>query len=241
MIVLRSRQQASPVFGNLHNASQSPPALDQGPISLSLPFWYRSLRLHTVVLARETTDFMLQRIILTGVILVALAACGDQVVRVRGQTMSGSYNAGDFGYAAGGRDLRVVIVGNPFGGDQAAFERAVTDAMQGRNHGQETNFTTSPGPSARAEYRAVMVFNPSNNLVGGTVCQRDPTSLPTAAGEGTAVALVAVFCLSEQSLTQVRGDIDAAVGPDDPNFAELVGQSTQALFPSKRRKRRSRD
>ncbi len=181
---------------------------------------------------------MLWRIILAGVLLAALAACGDQVVRLRGQTMSGSYNAGEFGYAAGGRDLRVVVVGNPFGGDQAAFERAVTDAMQGRSPSQKTNFATSPGPSARKEYRVVMVFNPPNNLVGDKVCQGDPPSLPTAAGEGTAVALVAVFCRSDQGLTQVRGDIDAAAGPDDPIFAELVGQSTQALFPNKRRKRK---
>jgi len=181
---------------------------------------------------------MLQRIVLAAVILVAPAACGDQVVRVSGQGTSSSYNAGEFGYAAGERDLRVVIVGNPFGGDQAAFEQVVTDAMQGLNQGQKTNFTTTPGSSAREIYRVVMVFNPLGNLVGDKVCQGDPLSLPTADGEGTAVTLVAVFCRSDQSFTQVRGDIDAAAGPDDPVFTALVRQSTQALLPSKRRKRK---
>ncbi len=181
---------------------------------------------------------MVRRITLTAVILLAFAACGNQVVRLSKQTMGGSYSAGEFGYAAGDRDLRVVIVGNPFGGDQATFERAVTDAMQGRNHGQQTNFTTSPGPNAREIYRAVMVFDPPKNLTGDKVCQSDSSSLPTAAGEGTAVTLIAVFCRSQRSLTRVRGDIGAAAGPDDPAFVALVGQSTQALFTTKRRKRK---
>ena len=184
---------------------------------------------------------MLGRFILTSVLLLAPAACGDQVVRVGGQMMSGSYNAGEFGYAAGERDLRVVIVGNPFRGERIAFERVVTDAMRGRNHGQKTNFTTSPGPSARKEYRVVMVFNPQANLIGDKVCQGDPLALPTTAGEGTAVSLVAVSCRSDRSLAQVRGDIDTAAGPDDPIFGALVGQSTRALFPNNRRKRKSRD
>ncbi len=184
---------------------------------------------------------MLKRVVFAGVVLAVLGACGDQVVRVRGQTTGGSYNSGEFGYAAGGRDLHVVVVGNPFGGDQATFERAVTDTMQGRSVRQETNFTTSPGPSARREYRVVMVFNPQGNILGDKACQGDPKSLPTAAGEGMAVVLVAAFCRSDQSLTQVRGDIGAATGPDDPVFGELVGQSTQALFPNKRSNRKSRD
>lgn len=178
---------------------------------------------------------------LTGIAVMALAACGDQIVQVTGQRMTGSYNAGEFGYAAGGRDLRVIVVGNPFGGDQAAFQRAVTDAMQGRNHGQQTNFTTNPGPSARADYRVVMVFNPPGNLIADKICQSDPASVPTTPGGGTAVTLVGVFCRADRSLTQVRGEVDAAAGIDDPVFAALVGQSTQALFPSKRRKRKSRD
>jgi hypothetical protein len=132
--------------------------------------------------------------------------------------------------------LRVIIVGNPFGGDQAAFEAAVTDAMQGRHSGQATNFTTTPGPSAREIYRVVMMFDPPKGLSADTTCQSDPASLSSTAGEGTAVSVLAAFCRSERALTQVRGDIEAAAGPDDPAFVALIGDTVQALFTRKKRK-----
>ena len=133
--------------------------------------------------------------------------------------------------------MRVIIVGNPFGGDQAAFGRVVTDAMQGRNLGPQTNFTTTPGPSAREIYRVVMVFDPPNGLSADTTCQSDPAALSSTARDGTAVAVLAAFCRSERPLTQIRGDIEAAAGADDPAFVALIGDTTQALFPRKKRKR----
>jgi hypothetical protein len=113
--------------------------------------------------------------------MLLLSACSNQGVRLYGRGSAGGYDAGEFGYAAGGRDLRVIIVGNPFGGDQAAFGRVVTDAMQGRNLGPQTNFTTTPGPSAREIYRVVMVFDPPNGLSADTTCQSDPAALSSTA------------------------------------------------------------
>ncbi|MBE9553733.1 MAG: hypothetical protein IMF05_09760, partial [Proteobacteria bacterium] len=75
---------------------------------------------------------------------LAVAACAAGGVRLTQQEIAPSYSPGEFAYAGAGRDMRVVVVGNPFGGDRAVFERAVTDAMQGRHWGQRTNFTTTP-------------------------------------------------------------------------------------------------
>lgn len=181
---------------------------------------------------------MLRSCMLLAAILSISSGC-DGVVRTTA-SIKGSpvYNSGEFGYAAGGRDLRVVIVGNPFGGDQSALDRSVTNAMQGRNFGQETNFTTTPGPSAREMYRVVIVFDPPIGIGGDTVCSTDPATLPPTAGGGEAVVLAAAFCRSERALTSVRGDIGRAAGPEDPAFVALIEQVTRDLFPPKQRKRK---
>jgi hypothetical protein len=42
-------------------------------------------------------------------------------------------------------------------------------------------------------------------------------------------------------LTQIRGRIAEATGPDDPAFRELVGQVTNGLFPPNRGRERDDD
>ncbi|MEE8275865.1 MAG: hypothetical protein V3R75_01770 [Alphaproteobacteria bacterium] len=64
-----------------------------------------------------------------------------------------------FDYGAGGRDFSTVVVGNPFGGDAAVFGRSVASTLTARNTFQPINFTTDPGPSARLQYRLVLLFN----------------------------------------------------------------------------------
>lgn len=163
-----------------------------------------------------------------------LAACG-QPVRLTQQEASPSYTAGEFAYAAGGRELKVVVAGNPFGGDRASFEQAVTDAMQGRHWGPATVFTSAPGPSARPAYGVVMLFNPPSSLTGGRLCRDEPSALPVAPA-GDRLVLFAAFCRSGGLLTEVKGSIPAVAGPEDPLFAELVGQVTNGLFPPLRRR-----
>lgn len=167
------------------------------------------------------------------VAVLAVAACAPGGVRLTQQEVSPSYSPGDFAYAGAGRDMRVVVVGNPFGGDRAGFEKAVTDAMQGQHWGQRTNFTTTPGPRARDRYRVVMLFNPPRSLSGTRLCREDPSTLPReSAGDG--IVLFAAFCRGKRSRTQIKGYVSGATGPDDPAFRELVGQVTNGLFPPDR-------
>lgn len=179
------------------------------------------------------------RVILVSTVLAVIGACaGSGVVVLTNQDMISTYSGGEFRYAVEGGELRVVVVGNPFGGDQAAFERAVTDAMRGRHWGPPVRFTTDPGPGAREAYRVVMVFNPPTTLIGERVCRGNPEEISPKAPEADETALFAVFCLSDGFLTQVQGTVRGATGFDDRSFRELVGQATQALFPKKQRVRR---
>lgn len=166
---------------------------------------------------------------------LAVSACGSGPVVLTHQETSPAYTTGQFAYAAAGRDLRVVVVGNPFGGQPAAFERAVTDAMQGQHWGQRTHFTIEPGDSARDAYRVVLLFNPPDGVTGGALCgDRPPRALPDG-DPGGRVGVFGAFCRSDKILTRVRGTVDGAAGPNDPLFRELVGQVTNALFPLRQR------
>ena len=163
----------------------------------------------------------------------AVAACAAGNVRLTQQDHSPSYSPGEFAYAGAGRDLRVVITGNPFGGDHSAFEKAVTDAMQGQHWGQRTNFTTTPSADARTRYRVVLLFDPPRSLNSARLCRDVASALPReSASEG--IVLFAAFCRGKRLRTEIKGRISSATGPDDPAFRELVGQVTNGLFPPDR-------
>ncbi|MHC4984223.1 MAG: hypothetical protein ACYTF6_13785 [Planctomycetota bacterium] len=165
--------------------------------------------------------------------VLAVAACAAGGVRLTQQEISPTYSPGEFAYAGAGRDMRVVVIGNPFRDDRASFERAVTDAMQGQHWGQRTNFTTTPGPGASKRYRVVMLFNPPRSLGGARLCREDSSKLPTeSAGEG--ITLFAAFCRRKRTRTEIKGYITGVAGPDDPAFRALVGQVTNGLFPPDR-------
>lgn len=174
-------------------------------------------------------------------IFAGLAACAGGGVVLTRPDMSPTYNSSELGYAAESGELRVVVVGEPFDVDRAVFERAVTDAMAGRNWGPDVAFTTKPGPGAREAYRAVMIFNPQTSLIGERVCRTDPPEVTPGAGGGDELVLFGVFCRSDGFLTQIQGTVSGVTGPDDALFGELVGQATQALFPPSRRKRPKMD
>lgn len=155
-------------------------------------------------------------------------------VRLTQQEISPVYKASEFAYAGAGRDLRVVVAGNPFGGDQGEFESAVTGYMQGNHWGQPTNFSTTPGETARQTYHVVMLFNPPKTFPGMKLCRENPADLPTEAKEA-GIVLFAAFCRRNESLTEIKGYIEAAGGPADPNFGDLVAAVTQGLFPPQHR------
>jgi len=164
---------------------------------------------------------------------LALAACAGGAVRLSHQEAASTYAPGEFAWAAAGRDLWVVIAGNPFGGDATAFEVAVLAAMQGRHWGQRTTFTTAPGADARIRYRTVLLFDPPVSLNGAQLCREPPSALPSVS-DGDGIVLFAAFCHGKRLRTQVKGRIAQAAGSDDPAFRELVGQVTNALFPPDR-------
>jgi hypothetical protein len=160
--------------------------------------------------------------------LVLLAACAGQSI-IYNERISTAYRPYDYGYGAGRRDLTTIIVGNPFDIDQAQFETQLVAMLnQSPTFLQPTNFTTTPGPSARPQYRAVLLFN--RQIVLPSLACRAPEQIPVAElGETT--RLTTVFCRRGGFLSTVTGELEGVTGIDDPRFNGLIRQMVPLLFP----------
>jgi hypothetical protein len=159
---------------------------------------------------------------------VLLVACAGQS-RIYNNMISAGYRPYDYGYGAGRRDLTTVIVGNPFDIDQSDLDaRLVAMLNESPTFLQPTNFTTTPGPSARPQYRAVLLFN--RQTVLPTVACRAPEQIPVAE-LGETMRLTAVFCRHGGYLSTVTGELKAVTGIDDPRFHRLTRQMVPLLFP----------
>jgi hypothetical protein len=158
---------------------------------------------------------------------LALAACGERVVA---DEPAPAYTLQEVAYAASGRDLSVVVQGNPFGGDPQAFGKALTDIMQGRLMGVDTNFTTTPGPTARPEYRVVLAFNVARNELNSALCG---PALPTRPPGGP-IIVQGAFCRGGGPLSSATGWLDQPKSVQDPAFRDLIADMTYSLFPTRR-------
>jgi hypothetical protein len=158
---------------------------------------------------------------------MAVASCGGPRV-VPGQ-VSASYLPTEFYAVAGSRDMRTTVEGNPFAGvPDEAFDEAATAAMYGAHFGPPTRFTTMPGPSATPGYRVRIVFNPSPAINGGVMCAGGAATTNAAARP---MVVKMAYCYRSGTMNDVTGYLDAATGPNDPGFIQLMRTMTDRLFP----------
>lgn len=158
-----------------------------------------------------------------------LAACG--AVGTFGTVQRYSPLGTALNYAAGGRDLHTLVVGNPFDGDQAAFARRVAATLTARNTRQPMNFTTEPGASARTQYRLVLIFNEAPRLIDFDLCG-DLSSLRTGPMESGKLTVHAAFCNGTFAVRGIRGRLGGATGPDDPRLEQFLAQTAWLLLSS---------
>lgn len=145
-----------------------------------------------------------------------------------------------FNYAAGGRDFKTVVVGNPFtvvvgnpfGGDAAAFGRSVASTLTARNTLQPINFTTEPGPSARLQYKLVLLFDSERRVDDHALCA-DSAALSVGPPSPDEVTVHAAFC-NGIAVRAIVGSIRGVSGPDDPRFQKFLGETAYLLLHTTR-------
>jgi hypothetical protein len=116
-----------------------------------------------------------------GVVLTAACAGVDRVV----PEYSDIYTPNEVSYASTGRDFATEVHGNPFRGDQVAFNKAITDALQRYYVGPPTTFTTTPDATALSPSRVVFWFNPAAPVPNQALCLQ--TELPSQPPSGDIV------------------------------------------------------
>jgi hypothetical protein len=159
--------------------------------------------------------------------LVALAGCAGQST-IYNSMISSAYRPYLYGYGAGRRDLTTIVLGNPFDLDQTQMEQRLLAKFNARpTLLQPTHFTTTPGPSARPEFKAVLLFNRAI-VLPNRVC-RAPDQVPVA-DLGTTMRLTATFCRGGY-LSTVTGELENVTDIDDPRLDQLIGQMVPLLFP----------
>jgi len=124
-----------------------------------------------------------------------------------------------FRFSGANRDFRTSVVGNPFAGPKAEFDRAVIAAMKGEDKGIGTNFTLTPRTNYK-NYHIIMLFNPANENPGTGICTSPRSHGQTDAGKQ--LVLVALFCEGDHLLFGVGGSRAGVTSPSHPDFRTLV-------------------
>ena len=135
-----------------------------------------------------------------------------------------------FAYAAGGRDMQTVVVGNPFPVPTAEVEKAITDAMQGNHYGPPTRFTTDPSAHTRAGYRIVIMFDPPHTLPNRVVC--GDTERLSADPNGERLRLITAFCVKDSLKSEVVATMAPVASPHAPELGDLIASSMWLLIPA---------
>ena len=161
-----------------------------------------------------------------------LAACAGVVQTVTGDYQL--YTPNQLSYAASAGEIRTIIQGRAFDMPKAAFDEGVMHQMHNRPAwGSPARYTTQPSDGANQAYYVALVFNPPRTYDGDDACaKREGGGGPSGTGE---VRLVAAFCSTVHTLTEVRGSVSGASGTDDRVFASLMQQVMTDLFPSRDR------
>lgn len=155
----------------------------------------------------------------------------------------------EFGYAATGGEMPVVVVGNPFGQPQADVDAKVIAAMQGQNYGARVRFVPAVGEARNSGYRVVMLLDSIGGARGDTACSLQavaytndsvgqpvsppaaiPTPAPASIGRTT---LLAAFCGNADARSWAYSATGPLASPDDPLFRDLVSQTTFAMLPKR--------
>lgn len=150
------------------------------------------------------------------------------------ETLSGHiYRVGavhEFAYAAGGRDFKTIIIGNPFSQPKDQVDAAVTGAMQGNHPGPRTHFTTQPNDTAAPGYRITIMFNPPTAVDADDLCG-DVSGL-SAESASARLRMLAAFCSHGDVMSYVYASNATAVSPSHPTVRRMVANVMYELIPA---------
>lgn len=165
--------------------------------------------------------------------LATLAACAQFGVTVSRVDYANQYEPLEVSAAGGGdRQLKVVVLGNPFDVPQVELDNAVISSMQGRTFGVPVNFAAAPtNTDPSRNYRVVVAFNPDGLRDPGQLCKAG-TDLGSTTSNGGVLTLMGAFCSTDSYLSHAMARSSDVDGIRSEKLDALVAQLTLALFPN---------
>ncbi len=163
--------------------------------------------------------------LLAGILALVVAACTTGGVTTYRSEAAGNPSLQLYApYAAMNGSNLTIIRNNPFPGDPAGL--ATINVMNVNNPMQKYRFAPAPQPDWNG-YTVIVVFG--ETPVGNqSLCQNvNLPPRPTPAGQ---TAVVADLCYGPQLITEVWGHAPMVAGPDDPQYAALIGGVLEDLF-----------
>lgn len=170
---------------------------------------------------------------------LAATACDTSVYSV---TQNRLYSPARAHFAAGAKNLRTIIRGNPFATPQERVNGLIIDEMR-RGMGRvdtalrrRPRFTIDTAESgaadSRPDYWVALALNPAAGVDAATLCA-DPKSVavtPATAPVGR-IEVRMVFCFDGRVLSTTHGALEGAIDPTDPRFRRMIAAMTRELFP----------
>lgn len=172
-----------------------------------------------------------------------LTACtaGLAPLNVSGVTLGGDnyapqYDFSEFWAATDNRPFRVVFAGNPFPAlPVEEVKQRLLPVMQANKPRPNLTFTYAQPPvEQHPDYRLVLVFDPTNDLGSGAVCNGVTRFKPGTPGR---VYVYGVYCRNDLALSETMGWTQAT-DPDDPRVGALFSQLFFVLFTDRPMRRR---
>ena len=170
------------------------------------------------------------RLVLVALLLVGGCASATSPM-IGGTDYAPQYDFSEFYAATNNRTFRVIVAGNPFPQlDQQEMSRRLLPVMQANRPRPRLTFTYDvPAELPRPDYRLVMVFDSANDLTAASVCAGEIRHRPRPPEPAGRFAVFAVYCRTDQALSQATATTPAT-GLEDPRVGQLLSQLFLVLF-----------
>ncbi len=168
--------------------------------------------------------------LITAAAAVTLAACAGGVTVSRENVAQNYLPEELYIVGTGENQLKTVIVGDPFGQPKDTFEAAVLTSLEGRNFGPRLNLATEPKTEDVRKRHVVLAFNPTDIGQADDLCSGTADTAKVA-DTGGSLTVTAVYCSTDQYLTQATARSGGISGTDSEQFRRLMTQLAIALFP----------
>lgn len=160
-------------------------------------------------------------------LLVPLILVGCSSAKLYNQHFAQNYRFLELMDNHGGKDMRLEVLGNPYGADPADLAETAAAAMRGRNQGLPIAFTPTPVETEGAPTRMVLLLGPEPDALPQRVCQG--AAAPDTNADGRSAMLV--YCKRQTALSGTWIDFPDGAAPGGKPFAEALALAVHTLTP----------